>query len=112
MISRPKCDDKIVFMQDDAPAHRASVTQEWFKKNKIQTLDWPPKSPDLNPIESPWPILKRTTNADGCTDCETLRERISNAWDAVPVETINTLCESFPRRLQVCLDRVGDDCHL
>jgi transposase len=38
-------------MQDNAPIHTARVVKEWFEMNGIDTIDWPPYSLDLNPIE-------------------------------------------------------------
>jgi len=31
----------------------------WKAENDIQTLDWPAWSPDVNPIENVWSIIKR-----------------------------------------------------
>jgi transposase len=38
-------------MQDNASIHTAHKVKDWFEENGIQTTDWPPYSPDLNPIE-------------------------------------------------------------
>ena len=43
-----------VFQQDGAPAHTARVTQDWLKTNCrdfIAKDEWPPNSPDLNPLD-------------------------------------------------------------
>ena len=48
-----------LFMQDRAGIHRARVVRSFFQQHHITTLDWPPYSPDLNPIKHMWHMLKR-----------------------------------------------------
>ncbi len=43
---------RIIFQQDNDPKHNAHKTLEWLSENGIKVLDWPPQSPDLNPIEA------------------------------------------------------------
>ncbi|KAK6059632.1 hypothetical protein COOONC_02739 [Cooperia oncophora] len=40
-----------VLVQDNAPSHKSAFTTELLRMWKVRTLDWPPESPDLNPIE-------------------------------------------------------------
>ncbi|KAK8086072.1 transposable element tc1 transposase [Apiospora phragmitis] len=46
--------DQLVLMQDGAPAHSASDTILDLQERGIQIIQWPPYSPDLNPIEMCW----------------------------------------------------------
>ena len=41
----------LTFMQDNASVHTARKIQAWFEEMSIDITDWPPFSPDLNPIE-------------------------------------------------------------
>ena len=44
--------------QDNAPPHVSRATNKFFSKKRLQVIDWPPNSPDLNPIENAWSVLK------------------------------------------------------
>ncbi|MBW0526850.1 hypothetical protein O181_066565 [Austropuccinia psidii MF-1] len=48
----------LTLMEDGAPIHTAIASQEWGYQNQIHKLNWPPKSPDLNPIENLWFKMK------------------------------------------------------
>ena len=52
-------DADFIFQQDLAPAHSAKATSTWLKDHGIPVLNWPANSPDCNPIENLWGIVKR-----------------------------------------------------
>jgi len=46
------------FQQHGEKIHTAGDTMAWFAGNNIQVIEWPPNSPNLNPIEYCWKRLK------------------------------------------------------
>jgi len=51
----------IIHLQQDHSIHDSCVVQEWLARQAdVEPLDWPPRSPDMNPIEKMWSEVKRT----------------------------------------------------
>ena len=55
--------DNFVFMDDNARPHRARVVNDYLEDEGIERLEWPSRSPDLNPIKHAWDALQRKINA-------------------------------------------------
>lgn len=68
-------DQDQAFMQDNSPIHTSNIVMEYFSEHPIQLIDWPPYSPDLNPIENVWSIITR--------DWPTMENRSENALVAL-----------------------------
>lgn len=104
---------KLVFMQDNAPSHSAKLTKACltsmgFRDHRL--MNWPPASPDLNPIENLWAILKRTIYADGrqYTSKDELWRAIKTAAKSISPSTIKTLTESTNNRIFDVIKRHGN----
>ena len=50
---------RFVYQQGNSPVHKSKRVQAWLKKHKFKTMDWPPQSPDINPIENLCAIVER-----------------------------------------------------
>lgn len=46
-----------IFMQDNSPVHTCSKTMALLARQNFELMDWPPLSPDLNPIENVWSYM-------------------------------------------------------
>jgi transposase len=96
------------FQHDSAPAHAARVVQTWFKDNRIKVLEWPGNSPDLNPIENLWMLLKRKVRNYRPNNMQDLIFYIKRVWCMeVTPELCKKLVCSMPRRLKAVIANKG-----
>jgi hypothetical protein len=81
----------------------------------IYSIDWPPSSPDLNPIENIWRILKqklRNRKPYGGWSLKDLQEAVLDIWDhEITVEDFNKYIDSLPERLEKVRFRKGAQTH-
>ncbi len=50
---------ELAFMQDNSGPHTLPEAQQEFGARGLMPMDWPPSSPDLNPIENIWHLMKQ-----------------------------------------------------
>jgi hypothetical protein len=109
--------DDLVFMQDNASIHTAQKVKDWFREQRVRTTDWPPYSPDLNPIENAWHAMKclalkmfpEIMNSGGTSeeDIEQVDECLKAAWIALPNSLFEGYIESMERRVKMCIQAGG-----
>jgi hypothetical protein len=95
-------------VQDGATCHTTPSNLEGLTRSCILCPFWPPNSPDLNPIEMLWGIIKAKLNWTLIrTRADAIRE-VRNHWDAIPMGIINSLCASFPVRVEMMRAAAGE----
>ncbi len=83
-------DADLIFQQDLAPAHSAKATSTWFKDHGIPVINWPANTPDLNPIENLWGIVKRKMRYARLNNAEELKATIRATWALILKNSLPT----------------------
>ncbi len=77
------------------------------KKLRVKVMDWPSKSPNLNPIEHLWDILKRKVEERMVANISQLRDVVMEEWKRTPVATCEALGNSMLKRVKAVLENNG-----
>ena len=97
----------LIFQQDNAPAHTARSTTRFLEERSVVVMKWPPKSPDLNPIENLWDTVEAKVRQDTATSRNELWGKILVAWNSIDNNIIETLIYSMPRRIEAVIKAKG-----
>lgn len=112
----PHWRDSQLFMHDNARIHTARVVVNFMENHHIQPIEWPPYSPDLNPIEHLWWHLKKLLHTrypqyNNLSKAEEEWDGFCNAlklcWRSIPGALIKALILSMPRRIKACINAKG-----
>ena len=100
-----------LWQQDSAPAHQSKKTLAFWKEEKIpfwSPQQWPPKSPDLNPLD--YSIWSKVSSG-ACKTCpksvKALKARVSKFWKDMKAKEIRAVCRRFRHRLEKCIAKNG-----
>ncbi|GFV10070.1 transposable element Tcb2 transposase [Trichonephila clavipes] len=101
---------QFLFMDDNAPCHRTVAAEQLLESEDIKRMDWPARSPDLNPIEHVWDLLGRRLAARTLppVTIRELRLVLQDEWAAMPQQLIDNIILSMGRRCETCLAVRGD----
>ena len=113
----PRCwQPGMKFMQDKALIHTAKKVKKWPEESGISVIDWPPYSPDFNPIEHVWAKMKEWIHqhfshlqnmGDSQEAHNELARIIVEAWEAIPQDYIDNLIKSMDHRVNAALAAEG-----
>ena len=85
-----------LLVHDNARPHVARVCRQFLEDEGIDTIDWPPRSPDLNPIEHLWDIMFRSIRPRQVAPqtVQELSDALVQIWVEIPQDTIHRLIRS------------------
>lgn len=100
-----------IFQQDGDPKNTAKVVSEWFTKKRINKMDWPAQSPDMNPIEHLSTIMKRKVRCRSPKNKSELEKALREEWESFDPEISRKLVESMPKRVAEVIKARGGHTH-
>ncbi|EIE88315.1 hypothetical protein RO3G_13026 [Rhizopus delemar RA 99-880] len=92
-------------IMDNAPIHVPSIIDPVIIRRGYIPVYLPPYSPELNPIEQFWAVLKSKVKRTKLSDIETLRSRIIEASEAIPVEHLQNFIQHSVNQFGNCLNK-------
>jgi hypothetical protein len=97
-VTRVYPSQNFIFQQDNCSVHTSHRVATWFQDQNINVLDWPSRSPDVNPIENMWGFLVRHLQKQRqiYRNRQELLTAITDAWHALPQDYIRNLYLSMP----------------
>ncbi len=99
----------VIFQQDNDPKHTSKKAKDWLQDHGFVLLSWPSQSPDLNPIEHLWAVLKRRLGEydEPPRGIVELWERVQAEWEKIGAEECQNLIRSIPERCKAVIKAKG-----
>ena len=91
------------FQQDSAPCHKAKSVTNWFQTKNVRRLKWPGNSPDLNPNENLWTLIKKKVSTSNPTALDELKRTVKRLGAKILIkmsaQTLQIPCLAAFRKL-------------
>ncbi|GFS97212.1 transposable element Tcb2 transposase [Trichonephila clavipes] len=98
-----------ILMDDNARPHRARIVEEYLEDHGLERMEWPARSPDLNPIEHLWDYLGREVAAlnPPPRSLHELKQGLLCVWSSLPIPVSDNLINSMGNRYRHCIQVRG-----
>ena len=101
--------DNYRYQDDNATSHRAREVLDFLQQGNVTKMEQPPRSPDCNPIEHLWDELGRAISSmdNPPQNLDELCQALLDKWAQIPVQCLQRLVASMPRRLAAIIAARG-----
>jgi transposase len=96
-----------IIMEDNASIHTARLTKWSHQLNHIIRIVWPANSPDLNPIENVWRLLKYRIGRQFPYTNEQVRQYLEEEWAKLQLDDFVHYIQQMPERCQAVIAANG-----
>ena len=100
-------------MEDNAACHNSDWTNQEREAEGIAKVDWPPNSPDFNPIEKIWTLIKRRIQRcwglERITTVGQMKSVLKEEWEKMTIDEINVKISLLPKTMMLCIKQAGNN---
>ena len=97
------------FLHDGAPCHKTKKITSLLENCDFEVIDWPGNSPDLNPIENSWNLMKDRLKEKNTISLPLLIDKIKKLWcTGLPDGYLRKLSDSMPDRIKSVIKNKGE----
>jgi DDE superfamily endonuclease len=100
---------EVHWMEDGAKYHNTKANHTWRMKNGFASILWPAQSPDLNPIENVWAIIKRriSRKRHKIKNTKDIVAAVKKEWEFLTVQDYIKCIDSMKKRVHLCIKAKG-----
>ena len=95
-------------LQDNDPKHKSRIVKKLLDEEVPEVIDWPSNSPDANPIENLWSVIKRRVEKRRPSNLNELNKFLHDEWNTVDTLIINNLIKSMKSRCLALIESKGE----
>jgi DDE superfamily endonuclease len=103
---------QVLLQEDNDPSHgtgkKKGLAQELKEQHSIRNLVHPAQSPDLNPIEACWNILKQRVRRRVWNTLDELKDILQEEWSKITMEEVRTRISDMIGRCETLTRNGGE----